>query len=120
MAEAHLDCPGDVRWYPRKGPLPVVGPCPHSCSHNSRSVIAWGPDYEHYVLVACDVPDGCDQRCRAWQAEYPFPFSEARPKCRTGPFLMTAEPAVTSAGTPTCAQCGRTDHTPDHHRGETP
>jgi len=75
MAEAHLDHPGEVTWFPNQQPATVLGECPHeTCPHNEMRDIAWGPDYSHYVLVACIVPaetGGCDGQCRAWSAEYP-------------------------------------------------
>lgn len=67
MAEPHLDHPGEFNWLKGHGPLPVLGPCPHTeCCHDEQSVIAWGPDYVHYELVTCDVDDQCDGGCRAW------------------------------------------------------
>lgn len=76
MSGAHLDHPGEVHWFHGYGPLPVVGPCPHTnCPHNGTSVIAWGPDYEHYELVTCDVDaedGGCAEQCRGWWTEYPI------------------------------------------------
>jgi hypothetical protein len=63
-----------VHWFKsdpwEKGRRPV-GPCPHSgCPHNAQSVVAWGPDFEHYELVVCDTddPGGCDGMCRGWLA----------------------------------------------------
>lgn len=68
MAEANLDHPGDITWFAGYGPAPVIGPCPHTaCIHNLQSVIGWGPTYERYEIVRCDVPDGgCGSGCRAW------------------------------------------------------
>ncbi len=67
MAEAHVDHPGEIRWFAGYGPSPVLGPCPHSaCTHNAQSVIAWGPSYERYELVQCDRPESCDGGCRVW------------------------------------------------------
>lgn len=92
MAEAHLDHPGEMRWFPGKGPVPVLGPCPHSdCSHNAAGCVAYGPDYDHYVLDECQVPaedGGCGGTCRAWMAEYPEPRNGVR--YRQGPFLHVA------------------------------
>jgi hypothetical protein len=66
-APAELSNLGDVRWFAGYGPEPVVGPCPHrSCPHNHQSVVAWGPDFDRYELVTCDVEDGCDGGCRGW------------------------------------------------------
>lgn len=71
MSEVHLDHPGDWRWYGGR-PAVVVGPCPHAtCPHDGARGIADGPDYEHYVLLQCDVPDGCAGQCRGWMAEWP-------------------------------------------------
>jgi hypothetical protein len=66
VGEAHLDHPGEITWFKRYGPSPVVGPCRHGCPHNAQSVIAWGPSYERYELAQCDVPEHCDGGCRAW------------------------------------------------------
>jgi hypothetical protein len=73
MAEAHLDHPGEVSWFKRYGPLPVLGPCPHAeCTHLSTGVIGWGPSMDLYELVACgsvdwdESPSNCAMRCRAW------------------------------------------------------
>lgn len=74
MAEAHLDHPGEVTWFKRHGPAPVLGPCPHvECQHLGTGVIAWGPSMERYELVACgsinradESPSDCASRCRAW------------------------------------------------------
>jgi hypothetical protein len=72
VAEAHLDHPGDVTWFKGHGPAPVLGPCPHrDCPHNLLGTVAWGPDYEHYTLITCDVGGGCAGGCRAWQPEWP-------------------------------------------------
>lgn len=74
MANAHLDHPGEIRWFRGYGPRPVLGPCHHhNCRHLGVSVIADGPSYERYVLVQCDGeghPRGgptCQGWCRAWQ-----------------------------------------------------
>ena len=74
MSEAHLDHPGEIHWFKSYGPLPVIGPCSHvKCQHFGQSVIAWGPSYERYELVACgdidpsaEADDDCAMRCRAW------------------------------------------------------
>lgn len=67
MAEAHLDHPGEISWFKRYGPSPVLGSCPHAdCRHLAQSVIGWGPSMERYELVQCDVPQHCDGGCRAW------------------------------------------------------
>lgn len=67
MSESNLDHPGEFSWYKGRGPSPVVGPCPHvGCSHNAQSVIGWGPTYERYELVQCDVAEHCATGCRAW------------------------------------------------------
>lgn len=79
MAEAHLDHPGDFHFFSGYGPARVKGPCPHTgCPHHGVSVIAWGPDYEHYELLVCEVNEGCAGRCRGWKAEFPYPESLAR------------------------------------------
>ncbi len=74
MAEAHLDHPGDWRWYGAR-PAPVIGLCPHdACPHNQTRGIADGPDFEHYVLDECQVPadeGGCGGTCRGWFSEWP-------------------------------------------------
>lgn len=88
MADAHLDHPGEISWFKGYGPAVILGPCPHECPHNAVSDIAWGPDWEHYCLVTCDVSDGCDGYCRAWQPEYPH--NDPRPRYgKPGPFLLT-------------------------------
>lgn len=67
MAEIHLDHPGEITWFKGYGPAAVIGPCPHSqCRHLDQSVIAWGPDLNHYELVTCDVGEECNRFCRAW------------------------------------------------------
>jgi hypothetical protein len=70
MAEAHVDHPGEMSWFVGHGPAPVIGPCPHTdCQHYGQTVIAWGPDAEHYELVQCDGRNGfdqCDGACRGW------------------------------------------------------
>lgn len=74
MAEPHLDYPGGIHWFKSHSPAPVLGPCPHTrCRHNGQGVIAWGPSYERYELVACgsiypaDEHDSdCAMHCRAW------------------------------------------------------
>jgi hypothetical protein len=68
-SRAYLDHPGELHWFTGHGPATVVGPCPHSCVHNATSVVAHGPDFEHYELVDCDVRDGCAGRCRGWVAQ---------------------------------------------------
>lgn len=63
----HVDAPGVIRWFAGHHPLPIVGLCPHTaCTHHAQGVVAWGPDYQRYELVECDVTDGCAGRCRAW------------------------------------------------------
>jgi len=70
MAEAHLDHPGEVSWFAGKGPRKAVGPCPHTdCPHEKISTIAWGPDFDHYVLTECK--DLCGGDCRQWFGEWP-------------------------------------------------
>lgn len=64
MAEAHVDNPGEVRWFKGEGPARVVGPCAHDCKHLGQGVIAWGPSEERYELVECGLPG--DGGCRAW------------------------------------------------------
>lgn len=73
MAEAHLDNPGEIRWFKGECPLPVLGLCPHTaCKHLGTGVIAWGPSLDRYELVECgslNVPeadDDCGTACRAW------------------------------------------------------
>jgi hypothetical protein len=66
MADVSLDNPGEVHWFSGEGPKPIVGTCNHDCLHMGTSVIAWGPDFDHYELVECDK---C--KCRAWFADYP-------------------------------------------------
>lgn len=73
MGEVHLDHPGEWSWFSCYGPLPIRGPCPHyDCPHDFMRDIAYGPDYDHYTLVQCDVPDGCNGLCRGWVKEYPI------------------------------------------------
>ncbi len=73
MAEPHLDHPGEITWFKGCGPLPVLGPCPHtSCSHVVLSTVAWGPSMNRYELVVCDMPRtgaGCAGNCRVWVDE---------------------------------------------------
>lgn len=89
MAEVHVDADmaGEVRWFKTCVPLPVIGPCPHTrCPHHAQTVVAWGPDYNHYELVTCDVgpvDGGCGGACRAWVAADRRTNSE-----RAGPFLQ--------------------------------
>lgn len=86
MAEAYLDTDGDVEWFAGYGPKKVTGPCTHTCDHNwTLHAIAWGPDFEHYILDECQ-----ECGCRGWSAEYPPPFSPDRPKMRQGR-LMAVE-----------------------------
>jgi len=74
MAEVHVDHPGEVTWFKSYGPLPVLGPCPHTdCRHLGTGVIAHGPSEERYTLVACggvdpsdESPTDCAMTCRAW------------------------------------------------------
>lgn len=74
MAEAHLDHPGEISWFKSYGPLPVLGPCPHSrCKHLGQGVIGWGPAMDRYELVECgsidpadEAEDDCAGQCRAW------------------------------------------------------
>lgn len=67
MAEPHLDHPGEMSWFVGHGPAPVLGQCPHpTCEHLGHSVIAWGPDAEHYELVQCDTDAECAGACRGW------------------------------------------------------
>lgn len=87
MSETHLDHPGDISWFKGYGPANVLGPCPHvDCPHTATSVIAWGPDFEHYTLNACDIPEGCDGYCRGWAAEYPYGEG---PQFKLGQMLLT-------------------------------
>lgn len=75
MADPHLDHPGEISWFPGKGPAAVLGPCPHRCEHFARAAIAWGPDFEHYTLDECrDAVEegGCGGACRAWSSEVPI------------------------------------------------
>jgi hypothetical protein len=77
VTEAHLDHPGEIHWFKSHGPAPVLGPCTHTeCRHNGQGVIAWGPSYERYELVACGSIDPADEsdsdcamHCRAWVDE---------------------------------------------------
>ena len=63
----HVDKPGEIKWFAGYGPRAVIGPCPHiGCRHHAQAVIAWGPDYERYELVECNVSEHCAGRCRAW------------------------------------------------------
>lgn len=64
MSEAHVDNPGEIRWFKGYGPAEVLGSCPHDCPHNAQTTIAWGPSLERYELVACD--KACGGFCRAW------------------------------------------------------
>jgi len=69
MAEAHLDHPGEIHWFKREQPLPILGPCPHTtCKHLGQGVIAWGPTLDRYELVECGIrgDGGCAATCRAW------------------------------------------------------
>ena len=63
-----VDVPGGVRFSAGHGPAPVLGPCPHDdCRHHAQSVIAWGPNWDRYEMLACDVDDGCAGGCRGWK-----------------------------------------------------
>lgn len=74
MSEPHLDHPGETSWWASHGPLPVLGPCPHgSCPHLDTTCIADGPDWKHYTLNRCVMPDGCNGECRAWHDERSLP-----------------------------------------------
>ncbi len=74
MAEPHLDHPGEISWFKRYGPAPVLGPCPHTnCGHWGTSVVAHGPSMDRYELVDCgsldrgdESPTDCASTCRAW------------------------------------------------------
>lgn len=69
-----LDHPGEISWFksdPQEEFRKPAGPCPHgACPHNAQSTVAWGPDFERYELVVCDVdgPQGCASMCRGWLA----------------------------------------------------
>lgn len=72
MADAHLDHPGETRWFKGWGPAPVRGECPHTdCPHEATAAIAYGPDFAHYVLDVCKEPEGCAGECRGWFGEWP-------------------------------------------------
>jgi hypothetical protein len=68
--EAHVDNPGEVRWFPGYGPASVLGRCEHNCTHLDQATVAWGPDPARYELVRCvtatDAESLCAGRCRAW------------------------------------------------------
>lgn len=104
MAEPHLDHPGEVSWFPGKGPAQVLGPCPHTgCPHNTLAAIAWGPDFEHYTLDECRVPadlGGCGGTCRSWSSEVPRPRGGVR--YGWGPYLhvQTETPGHSAAVVP--------------------
>ena len=74
MSEVHVDHPGEVEWFKSYGPLPVLGPCPHTeCKHLDHAVVAWGPSEDRYELVACaganpmeEGSSSCATHCRAW------------------------------------------------------
>lgn len=70
MAEAHVDRPGEVTWWSGFGPEPIGGPCPHLCVHEQQRIVAWGPSYERYELVACMDAIGCGGLCRAWTDQF--------------------------------------------------
>lgn len=90
MSDVHLDHPGEMHWFSGYGPAPVLGECPHlGCEHRGTSVIAWGPDLEHYELAECDMD--CDSTCRAWV--------DGRTVATT-PWLHVAIPAGISHETP--------------------
>ena len=73
-SEVALDHPGEISWFksdPEEQDRHAVGPCPHAeCEHHGQSVVAWGPDFDHYELVVCDDsgPGGCAGWCRGWRA----------------------------------------------------
>jgi hypothetical protein len=56
--EVAVDLPGEVWWFksdPEEGDRRPVGSCPHTgCRHTGQSVVAWGPDLDHYELIVCD------------------------------------------------------------------
>lgn len=104
MAETHLDHPGEITWFAGHGPAAVLGDCPHTCTHSHTQVIAWGPDFDHYTLVAC--VDACQGRCRAWTQEWPPEGPQNRlgmPRYRLGKFRLVdrelSEPEVPGART---------------------
>jgi hypothetical protein len=71
VAEVHLDHPGEITWFAGRSHAPITGLCSHTCPHHGQAVVAWGPSYDRYELVECQVklnehPDGCGGRCRAW------------------------------------------------------
>lgn len=65
VAEPHLSHPGEVSWFAGYGPVPIAGLCPHDCQHQDAKSVAWGPDWEHYILEQC-VHCGC----RGWYGEW--------------------------------------------------
>jgi hypothetical protein len=68
MVAVHIDYPNEiVHWFSGRHDVPAIGPCMHRCPHNQTATIAWGPDTKHYELVQCDVEEGCNHLCRAWQ-----------------------------------------------------
>jgi hypothetical protein len=64
--KAVLDNPGEVSWFHGHGPKKPIGDCDHVCRHLSTSVIAYGPDFDHYELVEC-----YDCKCRSWIPDSP-------------------------------------------------
>jgi len=61
MDDTHPTPTSELLWLNGHQPLPVTGPCPHDCAHDSTAWIAYGPDAEHYTLNQC-----ADCACRAW------------------------------------------------------
>lgn len=102
MAEPHLDHPGEVSWFPGKGPAQVLGACPHrACPHNTLAAIAWGPDFEHYTLDECRVPadlGGCGGTCRSWSSEVPRPRGGIR--YGWGPYLHVQQETAPAIAAP--------------------
>lgn len=81
-----IDHPDEVvHWfacYPQaQRERPVIGDCPHECEHRAYSVVAYGPNLEHYELVVCD-DDGCAGNCRAWLATDDNPRGTGGPRYR--------------------------------------
>jgi hypothetical protein len=57
--------PGVVMWFGNEVPATFLEPCPHTCHDNPSmeltTVLAWGPDLDHYEIRRCE---WC--YCRSW------------------------------------------------------
>lgn len=90
-AFVHISFPDEpIHWFAgelaagREKDRHPAGPCPHTCTHQMQSVVAWGPNFEHYELVRCDDAEGCAGMCRGWQPTDGNPIGLGGKKYRDG------------------------------------